>query len=399
LQIGRTQDLWSELQKLTDENGNVTDANKERAEYILNELNTALDLEMQLVDGQITGYKKLQVEIGNLIKIQQAEAVLSAKRAEYEAAVTGWKERYNEQAALGLEIAERERKINTEIPISMEAAYEKQTRILKKTYAENEKIIKEYGETKDEYEKLSAAVTDKNYAEIERITLNYGTRLQHYVKTQNAAQATEQERALRRQADIAERSYRDIQRKVYMGEAGVTQEMADAAYEQWQLAETEYDKIGRSIPGKMQDGISKQMPGLKTEIIEMGIALQALFRNAGISSGKAYAVGLNQGRGPIKIDTSRDVASYFTVPSFDIGTPYVPRDMLAMVHKGERIVPADENKPGYSQSGEIIHSGTIRVEGVSITGDLVGVAEIVAKQLDRDGRRRSSGVRFNPIVT
>lgn len=33
-------------------------------------------------------------------------------------------------------------------------------------------------------------------------------------------------------------------------------------------------------------------------------------------------------------------------PSFDVGTPYVPRDMIAKIHKGERIVPAEYNKPG-----------------------------------------------------
>ena len=30
----------------------------------------------------------------------------------------------------------------------------------------------------------------------------------------------------------------------------------------------------------------------------------------------------------------------FSIPSFDVGTPYVPRDMIAKVHKGETIIPA-----------------------------------------------------------
>jgi len=34
------------------------------------------------------------------------------------------------------------------------------------------------------------------------------------------------------------------------------------------------------------------------------------------------------------------------LPSFDIGTAYVPRDMIAQIHKGERIVPAADNRPG-----------------------------------------------------
>ena len=31
------------------------------------------------------------------------------------------------------------------------------------------------------------------------------------------------------------------------------------------------------------------------------------------------------------------------IPSFDVGTNYVPRDMIAQIHEGERIIPAADN--------------------------------------------------------
>lgn len=34
------------------------------------------------------------------------------------------------------------------------------------------------------------------------------------------------------------------------------------------------------------------------------------------------------------------------LPSFAIGTPYVPRDMIAQIHRGERIIPAAQNQSG-----------------------------------------------------
>jgi hypothetical protein len=41
-------------------------------------------------------------------------------------------------------------------------------------------------------------------------------------------------------------------------------------------------------------------------------------------------------------------------PSFDVGTNYVPNDMLAQIHKGEMIVPAAQNKPG-AVGGVTVH--------------------------------------------
>jgi tape measure domain-containing protein len=42
----------------------------------------------------------------------------------------------------------------------------------------------------------------------------------------------------------------------------------------------------------------------------------------------------------------KDIGSFFggLLPSFDVGTPYVQRDMVAKIHKGERILTAQENR-------------------------------------------------------
>lgn len=58
------------------------------------------------------------------------------------------------------------------------------------------------------------------------------------------------------------------------------------------------------------------------------------------------------------------------IPKLQTGTNFVPEDMLAFLHKGEAVVPKKFN-PGAGGSTRHEHYGTIRVEGVNNSGELV----------------------------
>ncbi len=100
------------------------------------------------------------------------------------------------------------------------------------------------------------------------------------------------------------------------------------------------------------------LAGMKTALIVGGVVL-ALAALAAI-------IAVIIGRGAELRNTTASIAnsvkgignsSNYSVPSYDIGTPYVPQDTLAMVHKGEKIIPASQNKSGGGVT--IIFSGPV----------------------------------------
>lgn len=77
-----------------------------------------------------------------------------------------------------------------------------------------------------------------------------------------------------------------------------------------------------------------------------------------------------------------------SLPSFDVGTPYVPRDMVAIVHQGEKIVPAAQNRSG--GGGQSI-SVVINMAGGSSGSDLRQSAGDIARRI---GQTVSGAARY-----
>lgn len=78
-----TKDLADELERLTDENGKVDEANRGRAQFIIGELNDALGTEISLTDDLIVKYGNAKDKIYELIEAQEAQALASAYEEEY----------------------------------------------------------------------------------------------------------------------------------------------------------------------------------------------------------------------------------------------------------------------------------------------------------------------------
>lgn len=96
-ETGRTKDLWKELQTLVEKDGFVVDANKERVDYILHELNTALGTEYERNGSIIKQYETMGAEIENLIKKRTAERLLEAGADTYSEALGAMNEALEKQ--------------------------------------------------------------------------------------------------------------------------------------------------------------------------------------------------------------------------------------------------------------------------------------------------------------
>ena len=82
-EIKGASDLWAELQRCTDENGNILQGYEERAEFIAGELSAALGIEISIVDGQIQRYGTLKQSIEEVIAAKRLEITLDAYKDDY----------------------------------------------------------------------------------------------------------------------------------------------------------------------------------------------------------------------------------------------------------------------------------------------------------------------------
>lgn len=197
------QNLKDELSKLADESGKVKDADKARAQFILNELNNALGTEYKMTGDQIDNYKELNSSIDDLIEKKTAYAILESKREAYDEAIKNMekskkavdelKDKYDEAREKYREYKDGIK--NGSIEMNRDTAMEFKVREenLEKQKGAYDKAIENYSDyvsAYEDYQEMSADITNGNakkivdkFEETAGLSSEYGKKTgQNYVK-------------------------------------------------------------------------------------------------------------------------------------------------------------------------------------------------------------------------
>lgn len=86
-EIANAERLYDELKSLVSANGEVSEANRERVDFILSELNTALGTEYAMTGNLIKNYQEMDTTIKDLMETKQAEILLASAEDAYAEAI------------------------------------------------------------------------------------------------------------------------------------------------------------------------------------------------------------------------------------------------------------------------------------------------------------------------
>ena len=280
-QFDHTEALASELMRLAGASGEVREADRARAAFILGELNNALGTEYKMVGGQIQAYSDLKASVQELIATKRAEALLSVNEDAYKNALANHQAYYNAlalaekdyraQMELTAEAVERNLKAresgDLQERISAENALREAERIEELKRQAWLQSASDFGACKAEeqrYEAAAMAAMSGNYERVEQILADtsYAYDAMADAVGESLSKSTS---AMARSATEADVYARYLRTNFENGVAGFTESMvleaAQAADELWKklgTAPSKALKFGQDVGDGMVNGMESK---------------------------------------------------------------------------------------------------------------------------------------------
>lgn len=284
-QFDHTEALASELMRLAGASGEVREADRARAAFILGELNDALGTEYRMVGGQIQAYSDLKASVQELIATKRAEALLSVNEDAYKNALANHQAYYNAltlaekdyraQMELTAEAVERNLKAresgSLQEQITAENALREAQRIEELKRQAWLQSAADFGACKAEeqkYEAAAVAAMSGNYERVEQILADtsYTYDAMADAVGESLSKSTS---AMARSATEADVYARYLRTNFENGVAGFTESMVleaeQAADELWKKLGTAPDKavqFGKDVGDGMVKGLEAKRQAL-----------------------------------------------------------------------------------------------------------------------------------------
>lgn len=321
-QLDHVKTLADELLTLADSTGQVEEADRTRAQFILGELNTALGTEYQLTGNQIENYDELTSGIYELINAKKAEALLSGQEDIYVAAVTGLKEEkaaYGElteafnQASRDYQNAQTEYDIaqskylaalNTADSYELEMLASQRDRaqerldITKNTFNQTEAAMQTsmiqqaaYNREIATYEQMQIALLEGNTEKA--IALYEGRDTAMLESEQNMSAATVHRKAeLEQQALDQAEALETMRQQQAAGDKNITDQMIADAEAQLLATQEEWLKIGAAMPESEAEGVEKNDYKVDEATSNMAESAKTTLENSGLENAGYITGGL-----------------------------------------------------------------------------------------------------------
>lgn len=286
IELNSLQSLSNELSTIVDSNGKVKDGEADRAAFITSQLSSALGIEINLTNGQIQNYQKLQEEIQKTIQQKKIEAVLTSQEAKYKEAVNNQMQAAQEASeaytakkkaentvkkeSAKLEELQKEKSDavmqgNKALVATLDAKIQKQKEDVdnankalkanKDAYKESADTLAQYASDIEQYTKLAEAAASGNADAIEAAV----NKITAGVKTANNATSEE----LQKQVVEVSKTEDLIRQEVKNKTPGFTEEMQKQASEATKAALEEFAKAAP----KSADELKKVPPAAIAALI------------------------------------------------------------------------------------------------------------------------------------
>lgn len=341
------------LKAITDESGNVKDGQEQVAQSIIDDLNNAFGLEMELVDGVIQKYDEQMKKLDELREKKKAQAYLDSARDEYASAIQSENEyisNYAQATAEYEKAVEQRKKIETDMyaerqriidqggifddrewQAKLEGVTEKintlkeAKREANLALADNQAVIKNF-------EEMSDAIAENDLPKMEQAFSN--------MKNNFIDASTGTKEALADQTRKFRKAYEDMLAASKVEGSKITEEQVNNAYEMYSRSAVEWQKL----------------TGMTDE--ELNNVLSIVMGKAGDFSGAGQSLGENTGYGIVSGLYAAAESIYSTAQGIANNISSIMSNITANVNIGATV-----NTGAKTATGGIVTKAQTRIVG------------------------------------